>query len=135
MRQFNMVGAWLWASAEFTELENDDARYVYLYLLTNVHTHSSGCYRLPEAYAIADLGWKSPKYRNALKVLATADLIVTEGDEIFVCDWYEHSPVNNPDHRAGVEKHLNRLQSRMLREHAMAKLEDSAAGRRKARGT
>ena len=48
MREFSKVSPAVWQSERFHSLPSDDGRYVHLYLLTNDHQNSAGCYRLPD---------------------------------------------------------------------------------------
>ena len=74
-RDFSKVSPQIWESERFKSLADDSARLAYLYLLSNGHQNSIGCYRLPTAYACADMGWPAPKFEAALAALVAADLV------------------------------------------------------------
>ena len=80
MRDFAKISCSIWHSRKFRSLPNDDCRLVYLYLHTNPHVNSLGCYVLPFGYAIADLGWNDMetdpiRYRDCIEALCDYGLI------------------------------------------------------------
>ena len=56
MREYGQVQSAFWQSRDF-ENGSDEARLLALYLLTGPHTNGIGCYRLPDGYVMADMGW------------------------------------------------------------------------------
>lgn len=54
---------------------SDDARQLYLYLWTSPHRTYPALYRLPPAYAAADLGWPEARVLAALEALEAAELV------------------------------------------------------------
>ncbi|RWO45974.1 MAG: hypothetical protein EOS11_10290 [Mesorhizobium sp.] len=85
--------------------------------MTGDHMNSSGCYRLPDGYAIADLGWTLERYRTARDLLVAAGLIsfdrITE--EVFVNRWFKHNPPTNAKHAKGARRLINKIDSDDLR--------------------
>ena len=49
---FSKISPAVWQSLHFNGLPSDDGDYLYLYLLTNRHQNSAGCYRLPDGCAV-----------------------------------------------------------------------------------
>ena len=125
MRDFSKVSPSLWRSKKFRILPSDDARYMYLYLLTNQHQNSAGAYQLPPAYAAYDLGWDLERYLATLGQMVDAGLVEVDGetDEILIANWFKHNPPMNPKHRIGTISVLNRLESKRLHEIGVANLE------------
>lgn len=68
--RFYRVGPAIW-----DQPWDDDTRLVALYLLTNPHRTTEGLYRLPLAYATADLRWKAGRVERALEVLIASDFV------------------------------------------------------------
>ena len=90
MRDFCKVSPSVWKSRKFRALKADsDARLAYLYILTNPHTNSAGCYDLPAAYACADLEWEMERYAKAIDSLSIAGLVLFDGNEstVLVTNW------------------------------------------------
>jgi hypothetical protein len=125
MRDFSKVSPSLWHSQRFNSLPSDDGRFLHLYLLTCEHQNSAGAYRLPDAYAAADLKWHEDRYRTARADLEAADLVAFDATAsvVFVRRWFKHNPPTNPSHLKGIQRVLERLPSQTVREAASAELE------------
>lgn len=125
MRDFSKVSPSVWDSPRFRELPNDEARYLYLYLLTSKHQNSAGAFGLPRGYALVDLGWEGKAFDAAREALIAAEMIQVDPatDEYRICRWYKHNPPQNPNHRICIVKTLDRLNSDAIRDKALAELE------------
>jgi hypothetical protein len=56
MREYGQVQSAFWQSSD-AQSWSDRAKLLALYLLTGPHANGIGCYRLPDGYVMADLGW------------------------------------------------------------------------------
>lgn len=116
-REWSKVSPALWRSPRFLGLQGSDERLLLVYYMTGDHMNSSGCYRLPDGYAIADLGWTLERYRTARDLLVAAGLIsfdrITE--EVFVNRWFKHNPPTNAKHAKGARRLINKIDSDDLR--------------------
>ncbi|GLQ45666.1 hypothetical protein GCM10007862_07170 [Dyella lipolytica] len=56
MREYGQVQSAFWQSPD-AQSWTDSAKLLALYLLTGPHANGLGCYRLPDGYIMADLGW------------------------------------------------------------------------------
>lgn len=123
-RDFSKVVPSIWRSRRFLALETD-AKLVMLYTLTCDHQNSAGCYRLPAAYGGADLCWLVDRFSLALQQLSSAGLIVHDPatDEIYITNWFVHSPPTNIDHFEGVKRIICRLDSDAVQEAAEQELD------------
>jgi hypothetical protein len=113
MREFSKISPSVWRSARFTSLPSDDARYLYLYLLSCEHQSSAGAYRLPEGYASVDLNWTTERYSVALASLVAADLVVHDASAsvVMIRRWFKHNPPMSESHLTGIERVIERLES------------------------
>ena len=129
MRDFSKISPTLWHSERFNGLAHDDARYTYLYLLTSEHQTSAGCYRLPDAYAAADLPWPVERYRKARDELVKAELIRFDAiaSVLMVTRWFRFNPPMNEKHLIGVRHILERLPSETIWADATAELDEVLA--------
>ena len=127
MREFSKVSPKIWESNRFRSLADDSARLAYLYLLSNGHQTSAGCYRLPSAYACADMAWGPDKYEAALQALFEAQLIDVDGDtsEVFIHRWFKHNPPTNEKHAKGTTRLVEKIESDRLRELANQELQEA----------
>ena len=113
MRDFSKISPALWHSKRFNNLPSDDGRYLYLYLLTNEHQTSAGCYRLPDGYATNDLSWELSRYVTARQELVAADLIFFDELEsvVMITRWFKHNPPMSESHFVGINRLLEKLPS------------------------
>lgn len=103
-REWSKVAPNVWESGRFVGLTDSDAKLLLLYFMSNSHQNSSGCYRIPDGYAVADLGWSLDQYRSARNLLVEAELITFDPatSEVFVDRWFKHNPPTNQIGRAHV---------------------------------
>src|SRR5262245_10173630 len=135
-REFTKVSPRLWQSPRFRELQSD-AKLVFVYLLTSEHQNSAGCYRLPDGYATADLGWPADQYRKARDELVEAGMIKFDpgASVILIERWFRHNPPMSQDHLTGVERILDRIECDELREAALEALSESWSAIQAQRGS
>ncbi|MCF6112390.1 hypothetical protein [Mesorhizobium muleiense] len=116
-REWSKVSPALWRSPRFLGLQGSDERLLLVYYMTGDHMNSSGCYRLPDGYAIADLGWTLERYRTARDLLVAAGLISFDRatEEVFVNRWFKHNPPTNAKHAKGARRLINKIDSDDLR--------------------
>jgi hypothetical protein len=116
-QDFTKVSPAVWRSRRFLALD-DAGKILYLYFLTCEHQNSTGCFRLPDAYASSDLAWSVEKYREQRAILAAADLVAVdeEASIVYVCRWFKHCPPTNANHAKGIMKQISKIESDVLRE-------------------
>lgn len=105
-REFGLVAVSIWNSRKFTGLPTDDARLLYLYLLTCPSANSLGCFVLKSGYAAADLGWDQERFGYGIDTLCKASLIGIDTDEslVRIIGFLDHSEIMNVKHGAGALK-------------------------------
>jgi len=135
VRDFSKVSPTVWQSERFNSLATDDARYTYIYLLTSQHQTSAGCYRLPDAYAAADLHWPVERYKKARAELEKAELIRFDASAsvLMVTRWFRINPPMNEKHLIGIRHVLERLPSQTIWADATAELDEALAAVAKAK--
>lgn len=118
-RQFSKVSPAIWASRRFRGV-SPMARNFLLYLITNGHIDSSGCYSLPVAYAAHDFGVEPDQVEVLFAELVQADLISrdVETDWVLIKRWFKHNPPTNESHAKGTRKIIAQIESDALREEA-----------------
>lgn len=107
MRDYGKISTSIWGSDKFTRLkDNDNARYLYLYLHSCPHVNSVGCFRLRMGYAMDDLSWDETTLKKGIDSLCEVNLILrNESKEIiYIVDFLLHSPVTNSKHAFGSAK-------------------------------
>ncbi len=116
-RLFSKVSPAIWASRRFRGV-SPMARNFYLYLLTNEHIDSSGCYRLPDPYACFDFGITQDQLAALYAELSQADMISRDvaAEWVLVRRWFKHNPPTNADYAKGTRKLIATIESDRLRE-------------------
>lgn len=137
MREFSKISPALWHSKRFNGLETAEEKLVFFYLLTSEHQNSAGAYRLPAGYTATDLRVPVERFEAAREKLVKAQLIMFDADtdEYFIQRWFKHNPPMNPDHRTGIERQLEKLDSGELYNQARTELNDTEASKRKPRNS
>lgn len=126
-REFTKVSPNVWRSQRFRNLVTSDAQLLYLYFLTCEHQNSAGCFRIPDGYACADLGWGNERYAAAREILVTGDMVSFDpvGDVIYIHRWFKHSPPMNDKHAQGTRRLIGEIESDVLREKVETEFEES----------
>lgn len=129
-RDFNMVSPAVWGSERFAALPTP-AKLSFMYLLTSPHQNSAGGYRLPAAYAAADMGCEAAEFTTALKAITDAGLAIYDDatKEVYLTGWFKHCPPTNQKHAKGTMKIISRIGSDMVREAMEAEFTATEWGR------
>lgn len=122
-----MVSRTIWRSSRFGSLTAHRDKLAFFYYLTCEHMTASGCYRLPDGYAIADLGWSLEEYVKARQALQAAGLIDRDDEtqEIYVERWLANNPPQNQKHATGIRNVIYGIESDVLREKVEADFLDA----------
>jgi hypothetical protein len=107
MNRYSQVYSQIWFDEKYTEL-SDAAKLMFLYALTSPHGNMIGYYRLPVGYAACDLGWDKTDAANALKELASADMIRYDdkANVILIRHFLKYNPIQNENQAKGAVKLL-----------------------------
>ena len=110
IRDFTMVSPKIWHSNRYKSL-SEQSRLLFLYLLTNPHVTSIGCYRLPAGYACTDLQWEPTVLRSKLDELKSHGMIIEdpETETIWIDQWNQFSPLKGEKSIKGAQKKLDAL--------------------------
>jgi hypothetical protein len=116
-RLFSKVSPAIWASRRFRGV-SPMARNFHLYLLTNEHIDSAGCYRLPDPYACFDFGIDQDQLETLYSELSQADMISRDvaAEWVLIRRWFKHNPPTNADYAKGTRKLIAAIESDRLRE-------------------
>ena len=74
MRKHGTVHTKFWTNPKTADMSND-ARFLFLYLLTGPHTTALGAFRCPDAYVTADLRYDSETVSKLFSELVEAGLV------------------------------------------------------------
>src|SRR5690606_12761100 len=70
MREYGQVQSAFWQSPD-AQAWSDTGKLLALYLLTGPHANGLGCYRLPDGYVMADLGWSAERVSKGFEELSS----------------------------------------------------------------
>lgn len=124
MRDFAKVSPAVWRSKKFKSLPSMEARFIYLYLLTNPHGNSAGCFDLHPQYASADMNMEIERYLYCLDTVSEAGLIEFDKEEntVLITNWIEFNAPANPKHALGILSQLEQASSARLKQKAFQEL-------------
>lgn len=74
MRTYGQVQCSWWGHHENKTLSNE-AKILYLYILTGPHSNGLGCYRLPTGYIESDTGFSEDEIDSAYTALGDRDIL------------------------------------------------------------
>lgn len=121
-RTFSKVSPAIWRPGRFLDLSTTEAKLLYVYFLTCEHNNSAGCYRIPDGYACADLGWSVETYHAERQRLVEAGLVDfdPECSVVFIERWFKHNVPATANHKTGTRRIVENIESDRLREKAEA---------------
>ena len=123
-RKFTMISPAVFQSPRYLSVSSP-ARELFFYCLAGPHQTMIGCFRAPDLYIAADLGWNPQAVRAHLDELQEAGLITHDPatSEVMVERWFNHSQITTDKHLQGARRMISDVNSDVIRE----RLEDSLA--------
>ncbi|MCX8022783.1 MAG: hypothetical protein N2745_08435 [Syntrophorhabdaceae bacterium] len=94
--RYQRIYSQIWHDEKFNSL-SEDAKYLFLYLLTSPHSNALGLYVLPLQYICADLNWDMKRLGKPFKELLGKRLINYDEKVKLVCiiNHLKHNPIDN----------------------------------------
>ena len=108
MSRYTTVESIIWHDEKFRSLP-EDARTLFLYLLTSPHSNMLGIFYLPKLYACSDLQWEPERYQRGIDTLCDTLLIEVDKDIIWVKNYLKHNPIKGPKQITGAANRLMTL--------------------------
>ena len=109
MRTFGRIECAIWRNRKFRSL-TDDARQLFIYLLTSPHGNSIGLFYLPVGYIQADTGWDENRIEMVMEALSERFIERdTDHDLVLIRGWFGHNDIENPNVAKAAFKSLNEL--------------------------
>jgi hypothetical protein len=120
MREFSKISPRIWRDKQFLSLTSSDAKLALFYFIASEHQNSSGCCRILDGYASADLGWEVDRYLSSRQELVRAGSIHfdDETSELFIDGWFQTNPPMNPKHGQFISRRISEVESDRIREVA-----------------
>ena len=97
----------MWTDEKFKNL-SDDAKFLFIYILSCPHRNMLGFYFLPIPYASFDLNWNDERLSKGLQQLLEKGLITYNFDTsiVFIKNFLKYNPLDNPNQVKGAIKAL-----------------------------
>ncbi|HHW14975.1 MAG TPA: hypothetical protein GXX28_08600, partial [Firmicutes bacterium] len=111
--RYSQIHSQLWGDEKFAALSEGD-KLLFLYLLTSPHCNMVGYYRLPLAYAAADLGWDAQKVADGLTRLAPMVVYDRAASVVLIRHYLEYNPVKSPSQVTGALKQIKAVPKNCL---------------------
>ena len=113
MSRYAKIETFIWHDDKFQRL-TDDARMLFLYLLTSPHGNMCGMFYLPELYAASDLQWAPERYRRGIEALLKASRIAVDGNVIWLKNHVKHNTPRGKNQIVGFVNALEKVPSNSL---------------------
>ena len=108
MSRYTTVESIIWHDEKFRSLP-EDARMLFLYLLTSPHSNMLGIFYLPKLYACSDLQWEPERYQRGIDTLCDTLLIEVDKDIVWIKNYLKHNPIKGPKQITGAANRLMTL--------------------------
>jgi hypothetical protein len=104
---------------------SDDAKLLYLYVLTSPHSNMAGYYVLPKPYVAYDLNWLPERLDKAFSELLKQGLVkyCKQSDVVLIPNFLKYNPIQNQNQAKGAARRVAELPSNTLREDFRTVLE------------
>ena len=104
---------------------SDDAKLLYLYVLTSPHSNMAGYYVLPKPYVAYDLQWLPERLDKAFAELLRTGLIkyCKQSDVVLIPNFLKYNPMQNQNQAKGAARRVAELPANTLREDFRTVLE------------
>jgi len=102
MRRYGTLFTRFWEDEYVSQL-SDRAKLLFIFLLEGIHTNSAGCFRMPQKYLSADLGWSVEDVETYLDELINAKpedpmvLYCTKTSWVLIPKFIKYNPIPNPN--------------------------------------
>lgn len=108
MRDYGKVHTSFWSS-DTLRGAGDDAKMLAMYLLTCSHSNMAGCFRLPLAYAVEDLGWVAERLANGFKTLSDIGWLkrCDKSGFTWICKFHLWNKPDNPNQLKAIKKFID----------------------------
>jgi uncharacterized phage protein (TIGR02220 family) len=114
----------LWTNSKFMTL-SDDAKLLWIYIISSPHSSCSGVYRLSKGYIMGDLKWEAKRLAKAFDSLLAKEMIKYDPDVevILIPSWFEHNVIVSKTQLTKAEMELEELPQTILAQEFNAIIE------------
>lgn len=108
--RYQKIRVIIWNDEKFINL-SQEAKLLFLYLLTSTHSNSIGLYVLPKGYILADLEWTDKQLSKPFAELLDKGFVLYDDRVrlLFIQNHLKHNPLENPNQVKAAIKILKGL--------------------------
>lgn len=109
MQNYGKIFSGFWVNPDVIGM-SDDAKLFAVYVLSNTHKNLLGCYRLPLAYAAADLNWSHERVLQAVSDCERVRLIIYDPQGwLFIPQFLKWNLIKNQNQCSSLHKLLEQI--------------------------
>lgn len=103
--RYQKVFTQIWHDEKFCML-SEDAKTLFIYMLTCPHGNAIGVFVLPDQYAVADLKWDLKRYAKPFRELIAEGMILHDPVSRLICikNHLKHNPLENENQAKAASK-------------------------------
>lgn len=122
--RYQRIHSQMWADEKFRAL-SEQAKYLFIYILTSPHGNIIGIYVLPKQYIACDLEWSDKQLDKPFDELLASGLILYDEKSRLICikNQIKHNPIENPKQARSAEKIVEALPKSSLFNEALKLLD------------
>lgn len=120
MAAFRQISTQFWSDPKVQDEMSPEDRYFYLYLMTNPHTNSVGCYEVSKRQMSNETGYTIETIEKLLSRMNTVhDVIMYENEtkEVLLKNWYKYNWFRSPKFEKRVVLDLDAVKAKRFREY------------------
>ncbi len=108
--RYQKIEVVIWNDEKFINL-SQEARYLFLYILTSPHSNALGIYVLPKAYICEDLKWSAKQLGKPFSELLSKEIILYDETTrlVFIKNHLRHNPLENENQTKAAIKIIKEL--------------------------
>lgn len=122
MSRYVNIATRIWHDEKFRELP-DDAKMLFVYLLTCPHGNMCGLFYLPALYACHDLGWTEERYMATIGLLR--EQVCTDEDVVLIKNFVRYNPIKGSKQAIGAARRLQEVPETSLIVHFLEILKEN----------
>lgn len=122
MSRYVNIATRIWHDEKFRELP-DDAKMLFIYLLTCPHGNMCGLFYLPALYACHDLGWTEERYMATIGLLQ--EQVCTDEDVVLIKNFVRYNPIKGSKQAIGAARRLQEVPETSLMVHFLEILKEN----------
>lgn len=121
------IASKVWQDDKFRTI-SDEAKLLYLYILTSQHSNMIGYYLLPKPYVAYDLKWLPEQLDKRFTELLQIGLVkyCDKGDVVLIPNFLKYNTIQNPNQAKGAVNRLKEVPQNTLVDEFLACIKEYA---------